>query len=127
MKASPVKKEIEIYTDGAGSGPDGKGASFAWLNISTHEKHVESIPGLTNNQAEYRAVISALKPVQKGSMVKIMTDSLLVVSQLRGEWRIRDSKLETLASEVKTIVEQRQLTATFLWVRRSENLAGKLL
>jgi ribonuclease HI len=126
MKAAP-KEEIEIYTDGAGSCPNGKGCGFAWLNTSTREKHVESIPGLTNNQAEYRAVISALMSIRKGSMVKIITDSLLVISQLRGEYRIRDSKLEKLASEVKTIVEQKQLTATFVWVRRSENLAGKLL
>lgn len=127
MKAAPAKKEIEIYTDGAGSGPDGKGSGFAWLNTTTGQKHIESIPNLTNNQAEYRAVISALKSIQKGSMVNIITDSLLVVSQLRGEYRIRDSKLEKLASEVKTIVEQKQLSATFLWVRRTENLAGKLL
>jgi ribonuclease HI len=127
MKAAPGKKEIEIYTDGAGSGPDGKGSGFAWLNTTTGQKHIESIPGLTNNQAEYRAVISALKSVEEGSIVKIDADSLLVVSQLRGEYRIRDSKLEKLASEVKTIVEQKQLTVTFLWVRRSENLAGKLL
>src|ERR1700730_18878199 len=110
MKALPVKGEIEIYTDGAGSGPDGKGASVAWLNTSTHEKHVESISGLTNNQAEYRAVISALKPVQKGSIVKIITDSLLVVSQLRGEWRIRDSKIETLELKEQTIVKKKKLT-----------------
>ena len=127
MKVAPAKKGIEIYTDGAGSGPDGKGSGFAWLNTSTRQKHIESIPDLTNNQAEYRAVISALKSIRNASTVKIITDSLLVVSQLRGEYRIRDSKLETLASEVKTIVEQKQLTATFLWVRRSENLAGKLL
>lgn len=127
MKAAPAKKEIEIYTDGAGSGPDGKGSGFAWLNKSTGEKKIERKPGLTNNVAEYLAVISALKAIRKGSRTRITTDSLLVVSQLRGEYRIRDSKLEKLASEVKTIVEQKQLTATFLWVRRSENLAGKLL
>jgi ribonuclease HI len=38
-----------------------------------------------------------------GSCVEILTDSLLVVSQLRGEYRIRDAKLSILAAEVKTI------------------------
>jgi ribonuclease HI len=127
MKKTPKSKHVEIYTDGAGAGPDGKGSGFAWVKTATRETKIEKVPGLTNNVAEYRGVISALKSVRKSSTVKIITDSLLVVSQLRGEYRIRDAKLEKLATEVKTIVELKQLTVTFQWVPRQENLAGKLL
>ena len=127
MKAKEQKKQVRIFADGAGEGPDGKGSGFAWLNENSGEKHIERIPGLTNNMAEYRAVLSALKSVRKGCGVEVITDSLLVVSQLRGEYRIRDPKLEKLATEVKTLVEQRQLMVTFRWVPRQENRAGKLL
>jgi ribonuclease HI len=127
VKITKNRKHVEIYTDGAGADPHGKGSGFAWLNTTTREKKVESVPGLTNNVAEYRGVIAALKSLHKGAVVNIFTDSTLIVGQLRGEYRIRDSKLEKLATEVKTIVDQQKLTATFTWVRRQDNLAGKLL
>ena len=127
MKEKEQKTQIRIYADGAGEGPDGNGSGFAWLNENSGEKHIERVPGLTNNMAEYRAVISALKSVRKGCSVELFTDSLLVVSQLRGEYRIRDPKLEKLATEVKTLAEQKQLTLTLTWVPRQENPAGKLL
>jgi hypothetical protein len=39
--------------------------------------------------------------------VEVLTDSLLIVSHLRGEYRILDAKLAKLAGEVKTIAERR--------------------
>jgi ribonuclease HI len=97
------------------------------VNVESGEKHIERVPGLTNNEAEYRAVISALKQLRRASNTELKTDSLLVVSQLRGEYRIRDSKLAKLADEVKTITEQKRLTLKLTWVPREENLAGRLL
>jgi ribonuclease HI len=107
MKAKEHKKMIIIYTDGAGAGPDGRGSAFAWVNEESAEKHIERVPALTNNMAEYGGVIphSKLRP---SSSAEVRTDSLLVVSQLRGEYRILDAKLEKLATEVKTIAEQKQ-------------------
>jgi ribonuclease HI len=122
-----VSKVIRIFTDGAGKRPDGNGSGFAWVCEDTRETHVERIPGLSNNEAEYRGVISAIKPLLKGSRVEVLSDSLLVVSQLRGEYRIRDPKLEKLATEVKTIADQKQLELKVTWIPRRENLAGKLL
>lgn len=118
---------IRIFTDGAGKRRDGNGSGFAWVREDTHEPHVERIPGLSNNEAEYRGVISAIKPLPKGSHVEVLSDSLLVVSQLRGDYRIRDPKLEKLATEVKTIADQKQLELKVIWIPRRENLAGKLL
>ena len=122
-----VSKVVRIYTDGAGKRPDGNGSGFAWVREDTRERHVERIPGLSNNEAEYRGVISAIKPLQKGCEVEVLSDSLLVVSQLRGEYRIRDPKLEKLATEVKTIAEQKRLLLKVTWIPRGENQAGKLL
>lgn len=120
-------KTIRIYCDGAGAGPDGKRSGFAWLREDTGERRIERVDDLTNNVAEYRALIAALKYVCHGTRVELLTDSLLVVSQLRGEYRILDPNLGKLAAELKTIAEQKRLTVKFTWIRRSENRAGKLL
>jgi ribonuclease HI len=122
-----VSEVVRIYTDGAGKRPDGNGSGFAWVREDTRERHVERIPGLSNNEAEYRGVISAIKLLPEGCQVEVLSDSLLVVSQLGGEYRIRDPKLEKLAAEVKTIAEQKQLLLKVTWIPRGENQAGKLL
>jgi ribonuclease HI len=127
MKAKNNGKVIRVFTDGGGQGPDGRTSSFAWLREDTREKCIEHVPGLSNNEAEYRGVISALKALGTGSNVEVLTDSLLVVSQLRGEYRIRDAKLAKLAAEVKTITEQKRLSVKLTWVQRNQNLAGKLI
>ena len=127
MKEKNTKTSIRIFADGAGQGPNGKASGFAWIREATGEKHIERINGLTNNEAEYRAVISALKPLRPGCNVEVITDSLLVVSQLRGEYRILDSKLVKLASEVRTIVERKRLNLKLTWIRRKDNPAGRLL
>jgi len=122
-----MKKQIRIFTDGAGKRPDGKGSGIAWIREDTKERVVERIDGLSNNDAEYRAVISALKRLPNGSHVEILADSLLVVSQTKGEYRICDPKLVRLASELKTVVERKRLHFTITWIPREDNLAGKLL
>ena len=48
-----VSEVVRIYTDGAGKRPDGNGSGFAWVREDTRERHVERIPGLSNNEAEY--------------------------------------------------------------------------
>ena len=69
---------MEIYTDG---GEDKYCFVIPDKNIvKTFEKK-----GITNNQAEYLAVIEAIKHVEPGSKVKILTDSKLVANQLRME------------------------------------------
>jgi ribonuclease HI len=122
-----MKKPIRIFTDGAGKRPDGKGSGIAWMREDTKEHHVERIDGLSNNEAEYRAVISALKRLPNASHVEILADSLLVVSQTTGEYRIRDSKLIKLGDELKTVVERKRLNFKVTWIPRKDNLAGKLL
>ncbi len=127
MKTIGEKKKIRFYTDGSGQRPDGKGSGFAWFCEANGKWHRESVEGLTNNEAEYKGVISVLKDIPKNSDLEVLTDSLLVVSQLRGECRIRDPKLDKLATEVKTIVEGKKLNLKVTWIPRIENRAGKLL
>jgi ribonuclease HI len=116
-----------VYCDGAGSRPDGKGSGFAWMQPQTGERHVEHHDGLTNNQAEYRALISALTFLPEGSAAQVFTDSELMWSQVNGNYHVRDTELSELLSQVHTLIEKNNLTIDLQWVPRNKNLAGKLL
>jgi hypothetical protein len=102
-----------------------KNSGIAWLREDTRELLMEGLEGLSNNVAKYRAAISALKKLPPRANVEIRTDSLLVVSQLRGESRILDLKVARLAAEVKSIAEQKQLSLKLIWTPRQANLGGE--
>jgi hypothetical protein len=60
----------------------------------------------TNNVAEYRALIAGLRhAIRLGFWnVGILSDSLLVVNQLRRVWKIRKGRLRVLNAEAKTLL-----------------------
>ena len=78
---------------------------------------------LTNNEAEYTAVIRALEDFPDAT--EIRTDSQLVVQQLNHKWHIKEDRLRSLAQRVWELVGSRNVK--FTWVPRKENLAGKAL
>lgn len=63
---------------------------------------------LTNNEAEYKAIIFALKKFKsvfgkelaKNSEIEIRSDSELVVKQMNAEYKILDEKIQKLFLEV---------------------------
>lgn len=121
------EKIVRIFTDGSGMRPDGTGSGFAWLREDTGERKLVREDGLTNNQAEYRGILSAIENVGPGAKVEILTDSENTCFQLRGERRVRDSKLAKLHDRITVVIKKNRLTVTFSWVPRRENLAGKLI
>jgi ribonuclease HI len=120
-------KTIRVYCDGSGQGPNGTGSGIAWIREDTGEQQCERINGLTNNQAEYRAVISALRSLGVGSHAEILTDSELVSGQLTRGWRINDPELEKLVAEVRKVARARKLRFKVSWIPRGKNKADKLL
>lgn len=120
-------KAIVVYCDGSGQRPDGTGSGIAWICPETGDKHVERIEGLTNNQAEYRALLSALGARKVRSQVTIFTDSQLVCGQLSKGWKIKDPELQKLAAEVRRLARTRKLHFTVSWIPGTQNKADKLL
>ncbi len=118
---------IRVYTDGSGARPDGKGSGFAWLREDTGQKKVTREEGLTNNQAEYRAILSALEFLPEGSRAEILSDSENTCCQLNGQHRVLDPKLASLHGQIQALIQKKRLTVSFVWVSRRENLAGKLI
>ena len=79
----------------------------------------------TNNAAEYAAVISALKWVLeekvKAQKIIFKLDSLLVVKQLLGEYRVKDTRLKLLFSEIKNLEKKMTQKFKYVYIPRNEN------
>jgi ribonuclease HI len=83
--------------------------------------------GITNNEAEYLAIITALNGVtDKDNHIIILSDSQLVVNQINHKYGINNQNLRRLASQV-WVLEKKFDKFELHWVRRSENKAGKML
>ena len=72
------------------------------------ETHKEYIGIATNNIAEYKSLIKALKLalMQKASSVEVYMDSELVIRQVNGEYKVRAERLLPLFSEVEELKKE---------------------
>jgi len=115
--------KVSVYVDGSG-GSDG---GYGYFVKETGESFYEKKPEITNNQAEYLAIISALKKfVDTDDEITIFSDSKNTVNQLNHEFAINNEKLRDLARESWLIIGKfSQLS--IVWIPRKENLAGKML
>jgi ribonuclease HI len=91
--------------------------------------HGEAIGTATNNVAEYRALVAGLeKALELGvDDLEVISDSELLVKQMRGEYRIKNAALRDLASEAGGLAG-RLRSVTYKAVRREHNeLADRLV
>lgn len=98
-----MQKQLHIFVDGGARGNPGPAAvGFVVKELSGRilEKHGKFIGETTNNQAEYEAVIEALKWVKSNSQpptpnpqLTLYLDSRLIVSQLNGLFRVKNGHL----------------------------------
>ena len=101
-------KVTEVYVDGASRGNPGEsGIGVLVIRPDGSRKEIRDYIGRgTNNEAEYKALITALGHLhaEKIPEAKIHTDSQLVASQMNGLWKVKNPKLRTLHSEAKKLV-----------------------
>jgi ribonuclease HI len=86
---------LKIYTDGASWGNPGPAAIGAVIKDDQQKilaKVSRYIGDTTNNQAEYQAVIAALKEATKfrADLVTLYLDSELVAKQLAGSYKVKN-------------------------------------
>jgi len=105
-------KKIIIYTDGGSRGNPGQAAiGVVFCNEREQEikKYGEYLgDNITNNEAEYQAVVFALKKfkalfgkkIAKVSEVEIKSDSELLVKQMQGKYKIEDEKMQKFFIEI---------------------------
>ena len=81
------KNEVIIYTDGACSGNPGPGGWGALLRYQDKEKEISGGEAhTTNNRMEMMAVIQAIKAIKKPCVLKIHSDSALIVNAMTKGW-----------------------------------------
>lgn len=76
---------------------------------------------MTNNQAEYHALVEGLKAVKewKPDRVEIYLDSKLVVEQIKGQYKIKEPELQKLHAQARQLLEGLQYEIKH--VAREEN------
>ena len=122
---------LKIYTDGACWGNPGPAAIGAIIRDEQGKELArisDYIGQGTNNQAEYRAVIAALKAAIrfKPAGVTLHLDSELIVKQLAGSYRVKSPFLLPLYTEVAELLK-RFADLSIVHVRRRENAAADAL
>ena len=109
MSGTPMKKEgiLKIYVDGAARSNPGPAASAFLLVRDGKVIHDECvyIGTATNNTAEYRAIINALKTAKQFSQrqLEVYSDSNLAVKQINKEWKINYPHLSKLFNQVQKL------------------------
>ena len=97
-------EKLIVYTDGGARGnpgPAALGVVIQDANGHTIKKYGEALGVKTNNEAEYAAVVSALKKIKalyggaktEKMAIEMRMDSEFVMKQLNGEYKIEEERL----------------------------------
>jgi len=124
--------KTRLFTDGGARGNPGPAAS-AYVLEDEHGGVIaaagEAIGTATNNVAEYRALIAGLeRAVEAGvSELEVVSDSELMVKQMRGEYKVKNPALRGLFLEASRVAQSIG-RVTYTHVRREHNeLADRLV
>jgi ribonuclease HI len=124
--------KARLYTDGGARGNPGPAASAYVLETedgTVLDARGETIGVATNNVAEYRALLAGLaKALELGvGEVEVVSDSELLVKQMRGEYRVKNRALQDLFLEASRLARQLH-RVSYRAVRREQNeLADRLV
>jgi ribonuclease HI len=126
--------KIYINTDGGSRGNPGPaaiGVAFFDEQESMTYSYMKYIGSATNNEAEYQAIIAALKILSRSEWLKkhnnsdnevvCRLDSQLVVEQVNGNYRIKQDHIKRFIEEIRNLISGYCLKITFVHVRREQN------
>jgi len=118
--------ELIVCTDGGARGNPGPAA----LGVSIQRPNGDEIASLsetlgetTNNVAEYTAVVRGLERARElgARAVVVRSDSMLLVEQVRGNYKVRAAHLRPLYERVRALARTFD-TCRFEHVRREQNV-----
>jgi ribonuclease HI len=122
----------KLSTDGGARGNPGPAAYGYVLEAedgTVLAAHGETIGVATNNVAEYRALVAGLEKALEVQVdeVDVVSDSELLVKQMRGEYKVKNPALRELWEEA-TDLARKLRSARYTAVRREHNeLADRLV
>jgi ribonuclease HI len=121
-----------LYTDGGARGNPGP-AAYAFVleadDGTVLAAHGQPIGVATNNVAEYSALVAGLQRAVEARVdeLEVVSDSELLVKQMRGEYRVKNRGLQGLFLEASALARQIG-TVSYSHVRREHNeLADRLV
>jgi ribonuclease HI len=124
--------KAKLFTDGGARGNPGP-AAFGYVleaaDGTVLDARGEKIGIATNNVAEYSALIAGLEAaIERGvTDLEVVSDSELVVKQMRGEYKVKNEALRELSVEAGRLARQVGKVA-YTAVRREHNeLADRLV
>lgn len=124
--------KLVLFTDGGARGNPGP-AGIGIVIYASGEHPIKQIGkhigNVTNNQAEYKALIEGLAEAGKLDATEVICflDSELVVRQLNGQYKVKESELKKLIAEVFR-VSNKFLRVEYKHVPREKNkLADQLV
>ena len=121
-----------LYTDGGARGNPGPAAYGFVLEAedgSLLAAHGEAIGTATNNVAEYSGRVAGLKKaIELGvDALELVSDSELMVKQMRGEYRVKNEGLRPLYDEALSLARRIE-TVEYRHVKRAHNeIADRLV
>ncbi|HSO96001.1 MAG TPA: ribonuclease HI family protein [Acidimicrobiia bacterium] len=126
--------EVTIFCDGGARGNPGPAAIGAVVTDPTTDPPTqlatvsERIGVATNNVAEYRALIAGLHAARAchARVVHVRADSMLVIRQLEGAWRVKQPHLRPLHAEAKALLDE-YAVVDLAHVPREQNQDADLL
>jgi ribonuclease HI len=124
--------KARLFTDGGARGNPGPAAAAYVLEAddgTVLDARGEAIGVATNNVAEYRALVAGLAKAAEAGVdeLEVVSDSELLVKQMRGEYRVKNQALIALSLEAARLARDVG-RVTYTAVRREHNeLADRLV
>ena len=129
--------DLVIHTDGGSRGNPGQAGVGVVIELKVKSEKLKSeklkvveefgkrIGVKTNNEAEYQAVIEALREVKSEKLevrsIELIMDSKLVCEQLSGNWKIKQDHLKALFSQVKSLEFSLGVPISYTHILREKN------
>ena len=127
---------LSVFTDGGSKGNPGPASIgyVMYLNGKEVYKGRDDIGIATNNDAEYRALIEALKVIVakkeglgKFSSIKVSSDSRLLVNQVTGHFKIKNARIREYILQIRMLENEIGVPISYKDIPREENSVADAL
>lgn len=125
--------KLIVFTDGGARGNPGRGAIGVVITTEGSQilaKISRTIGQTTNNVAEYSAVIAGLTWIKQNAkmhecmnakMIQFFLDSILVVNQLNGLFKVKNPELRNLLVKIRELEQEAGGNVMYTVIPREKN------
>jgi ribonuclease HI len=123
---------VKLYTDGGARGNPGPAAAAFVLedaNGVVLDSRGDAIGVQTNNVAEYTALVNGLRRAAELGLteIEVVSDSELMVKQMRGEYKVKNAALRELSIEATRLARTVGRVRYTAVLREHNELADRLV